>query len=211
MVQQLFRPRATSLRGRWNSEVYGCGRQLFLGYRRQSSDCCARARRDLSAGIVTGRLVSGTHQHRHDSGWRVRPAALNNLAGIGRRTKRLKDRLTLDSVEGDVDQTSDLASMNEEDKSYLLYARRWLRNSPGPDAWANLAAVYATKHPADLKRARSWYRRAALKGHHRGLFEYGLMLLQGEGGPKRLALGRRYLERAAALGQVGALPVLWCS
>lgn len=34
------------------------------------------------------------------------------------------------------------------------------------------------------------------------------MLIQGEGGPKRPALGRRYLERAAAMGQVDALKVL---
>jgi TPR repeat protein len=40
------------------------------------------------------------------------------------------------------------------------------------------------------------------------LFEYGLMLIQGEGGPKRPAQGRRYLERAADLGQVDALKVL---
>ena len=40
------------------------------------------------------------------------------------------------------------------------------------------------------------------------MFEYGLMLIQGEGGAKRPAQGRRYLERAAALGQVDALKVL---
>jgi TPR repeat protein len=98
--------------------------------------------------------------------------------------------------------------VNDEDKSALSLARSWVRRSPGPAAWSNLAAVYATKQPPDLKRAREWYRRAALKGHDRGLFEYGLMLIQGEGGPKRPAQGRRYLERAAALGQVDALEVL---
>src|SRR5215831_3497106 len=98
--------------------------------------------------------------------------------------------------------------MNDEEKSFLEYARSWVRRSPGPAAWSNLAAVYATKESPDLKRARSWYRRAALKGHDRGLFEYGLMLIQGEGGPKRPAQGRRCLERAAALGQIDALRVL---
>jgi TPR repeat protein len=34
------------------------------------------------------------------------------------------------------------------------------------------------------------------------------MLIQGEGGPKRPAQGRRYLDRAAALGQIDALKVL---
>lgn len=98
--------------------------------------------------------------------------------------------------------------MTEDDKSALAHARSRIRRSPGPAAWSNLAAVYATKQPPDLKRARHWYRRAALKGHDRGLFEYGLMLIQGEGGPKRQAHERRYLERAAALGQVDALKVL---
>jgi TPR repeat protein len=40
------------------------------------------------------------------------------------------------------------------------------------------------------------------------MFEYGLMLIQGEGGPKRPAQGRRYLERAAAAGDIDALKVL---
>ena len=31
------------------------------------------------------------------------------------------------------------------------------------------------------------------------------MLIQGEGGPRRPAQGRRYLERAAELGQISAL------
>jgi TPR repeat protein len=95
-----------------------------------------------------------------------------------------------------------------ENRDDLLYARAWLRRSPGPDAWSNLAACYATKQPPDLKRARHWYRRAALKGNERGMFEYGLMLIQGEGGAKRPTHGRRYVERAAAAGQVDALKVM---
>jgi len=71
-----------------------------------------------------------------------------------------------------------------------------------------LAAVYATKTPPDLERARIWYRRAALEGHDRALFEYGLMLIQGEGGLDLPAQGRRYLERAATLGQIDALRLL---
>ena len=98
--------------------------------------------------------------------------------------------------------------MTSDDRQALNYARAWLRRSPGPDGWANLAAVHATKQPRNLTRARYWYRLAALKGHHRGLFEYGVMLIDGEGGAKRPALGRRYLERAAAAGQVDAMKVL---
>ena len=95
-----------------------------------------------------------------------------------------------------------------EDKAALVYAQSWLRRSPGPDAWANLAAAYATESPPDLKRARRWYLRAARCGHPRGLFEFGLMLVQGEGGPKRQRRGFHYLRRAAALGQDDARKVL---
>lgn len=98
--------------------------------------------------------------------------------------------------------------MNPNSRNALAFARNWVHRSPGPDSWANLAAAYATIQPPDLRRARQWYRRAALKGHHRGLFEYGLMLIQGEGGPKRPAQGRRMLEHAAELGQIDALTVL---
>ena len=99
-------------------------------------------------------------------------------------------------------------SNTKDDRAALQYARRWVRRSPGPAAWSNLAAVYATKSSPNLKRARYWYRRAALGNDARGLFEYGLMLIQGEGGPKRPGQGRRYLERAADLGQIDALKVL---
>lgn len=93
---------------------------------------------------------------------------------------------------------------NEDEKPTLAYARRWLRRSPGPDAWANLAAVYATKRRPDLKRARQWYWRAARAGHRHALFEYGLMLMQGEGGAKRQRRGLDCVRRAAALGDVSA-------
>ncbi len=46
---------------------------------------------------------------------------------------------------------------NEESESALAFARRWVRRSSEPAAWSNLAAVYATKQPPDLKRARRWY------------------------------------------------------
>src|SRR2546427_3878113 len=95
-----------------------------------------------------------------------RRAALSVFVGVLSRRSRLS-AIPLAGRESE---------MNNEDKSALSYARSWVRRSPGPDAWSNLAAVYATKEPPDLKRARSWYRRAALKGHDRGLFEYGLML-----------------------------------
>ena len=91
-------------------------------------------------------------------------------------------------------------SDTDEEKAPSAYARRWLRRSPGPDAWANLAAAYATKRPSDLKRARRWYWRTERRGHQHALIEYGPMLVQGEGGRKRQRRGFHYLQRAAAMG-----------
>jgi len=91
---------------------------------------------------------------------------------------------------------------------HLQYARRRAYRSDDPFWWSNLAAVYATQRPPELRRAREWYRRAARRLNLRGLFEYGLMLIQGEGGPSRPAEGRRLVERAATLGEIDALRVL---
>lgn len=94
------------------------------------------------------------------------------------------------------------------DDSVLAYARRKAYRSSDPAWWAGLGAAYATCNPPDLKRARQWYRRAALRDDVRAQFEYGLMLINGEGGPRRPAAGRRRLERAAKAGDVDALKVL---
>ena len=64
----------------------------------------------------------------------------------------------------------------------LTYARKRAYRSLDPFWWSNLAAVYATRERPSLERARLWYRRAALEDDPRGLFEYGLMLVNGEGG-----------------------------
>lgn len=90
----------------------------------------------------------------------------------------------------------------------LAYARRQAYGSRDPFWWCNLGATYATRVPPDLVRSRWWYRRAARAGHVRAWFEYGLMLVQGEGGPTRAAQGRRLIERAAAAREIDALRVL---
>lgn len=90
----------------------------------------------------------------------------------------------------------------------LNFARARAYGSRDPLWWSNLAAVYATRQPPDLRRARKWCRRAAVRQDPRGLLEYGLMLIEGEGGPRRPTQGRRLLEVAAALGEIDALRVL---
>ncbi len=90
----------------------------------------------------------------------------------------------------------------------LQFAQRRAWRSTLPLWWSNLAAVYATRTPPDLVRARRWYRRAAVAGDLRGCFEYGLMLLRGEGGAAHPAAGRRLLERAAKGRDLDALKVV---
>ena len=68
--------------------------------------------------------------------------------------------------------------------------------------------MYATKQPPDLKRARQWYRRAALKGHIEACSSTASCSFRAKVAPKKPAQGRRYLERAAVLGEVDALKVL---
>lgn len=90
----------------------------------------------------------------------------------------------------------------------LAYARRQAYGSRDPFWWCNLGAAYATCDPPDLVRSRWWYRRAARAGHARACFEYGLMLVQGEGGPVRAPQGRRLIQQAAAARETDALRVL---
>jgi len=98
--------------------------------------------------------------------------------------------------------------MRRKPNPHLPFARARAYRSTDPLWWTNLGAVYATSKPPDLKRARWWYRRAARRGDLQALFEYGLMLIRGEGGPRRPAQGRRSLESAARGGDVAALKVL---
>jgi TPR repeat protein len=90
----------------------------------------------------------------------------------------------------------------------MAWARNRAYRSDDPMWWSNLAAMYATTVPARMNLARKWYGKAAHAGDPRGLFEYGLMLLDGEGGPGSPRRGRTYLKRAARLGQIDALKVL---
>ena len=90
----------------------------------------------------------------------------------------------------------------------LRFARAKAHHSDAPSWWANLAAVYATLDSPRLALARKWYRKAAAARNPRAMFELGLMLIQGEGGPTRPAYGRCLVERAAAAGEVDAMKVL---
>ena len=106
------------------------------------------------------------------------------------------------------DVNADSAIARIDDDSVLQHARRWAYRRKTPESWSDLAAVYATRTSPNLARARKWYSRAARKGEPTALFEYGLLLIDGEGGPKNAARGRRLVERAAASGNINALRAL---
>lgn len=60
----------------------------------------------------------------------------------------------------------------------------------------------------DLTEARLWFARAAEAGHTGARFELGLMYLKGEGGPRNVGDGRRWLRLAAGDGHDTAIHVL---
>ena len=53
----------------------------------------------------------------------------------------------------------------------------------------------------DLEMGRRWYAAAALQGAETAQYEYGLMLLKGEGGPVSRDEGLEWLQRAATEGK----------
>src|SRR6185295_14502323 len=57
----------------------------------------------------------------------------------------------------------------------------------------------------DLSLARHWYSRAAERGHADAQYNYGLMLIEGEGGPPDPASGLEWVRRAVAQDDESAL------
>jgi len=79
------------------------------------------------------------------------------------------------------------------------------------NAQRELGVMYATggwSGPKDLVEAARWYRLAAEKGHAESQYDLGFMLLLGEGGPKSVAEGLMWIERAGELGEYGAFRLL---
>lgn len=62
--------------------------------------------------------------------------------------------------------------------------------------------------PLDPRLGRLWYGRAAEGGHADAQYNYGLMLLFGEGGPAEPEGGKEWLGRAAAQGDTDAIDYL---
>jgi uncharacterized protein len=96
----------------------------------------------------------------------------------------------------------------DDNDEELRAAQRRAYRSRNPLWWCNLGALYATRTPPDLVRARKWYAKAAAAGDPRGAYELAMMLLEGEGGPPDRGNGRRLLRAAAACGEIDALKVI---
>jgi TPR repeat protein len=78
-------------------------------------------------------------------------------------------------------------------------------------AQSSLGVMYATGEwsgPKDLAEAARWYRLAAERGDAESQYEFGFMLLLGEGGPKNAEKGLMWLERAAGQGHYTAFRLL---
>jgi TPR repeat protein len=71
-----------------------------------------------------------------------------------------------------------------------------------------LLAIGEGGFPLDPHLARLWYSRAAERGHADAQFNYGLMLILGEGGPVDQDNGLEWIRRAAAQDDHAALRYL---
>lgn len=80
-----------------------------------------------------------------------------------------------------------------------------------PQAQRDLGCFYAIGEygfPKDLVLGRIWYGRAAVQGHRDAQYNFGLMLLHGEGGPVEPDAGMEWLRRAAKQGDAAAIDFL---
>jgi uncharacterized protein len=79
------------------------------------------------------------------------------------------------------------------------------------EAQRDLGCYYAIGEggfPLDLRLGRLWYSRAAESGHADAQYNYGLMVINGEGGPADLNEGLAWIRRAAEQGDESARDVL---
>lgn len=74
----------------------------------------------------------------------------------------------------------------------------------------NVAASYALGEGIrkNEERARIWYQRAANAGDESALYDLGMMLLEGQGGPRDLRRGQTLLLEAATVGNAMAQKIL---
>jgi hypothetical protein len=79
------------------------------------------------------------------------------------------------------------------------------------NAQRSLGVAYATGDwtgPRDLVEAARWYRLAAEKGHAASQYDLGLMIMLGEGEPKNIDEGLKWLKRAGEQGEFSAFRLL---
>lgn len=80
-----------------------------------------------------------------------------------------------------------------------------------PRAQRDLGCFYSIGEggfPKDSALGRLWYGRAATQGHADAQYNFGLMLLHGEGGPAEPDAGIEWIHRAAKQGDKAAIHFL---
>lgn len=90
-------------------------------------------------------------------------------------------------------------------KTALLWLQKSAENGY-QTAQYDLALYYLQQ--SNLKLAAQWMKRAAASGSAPAAFNYGMMLMRGDGVEKNIAEGKRYLQQAAAQKFPPALQVL---
>jgi hypothetical protein len=156
----------------------------------------------------------------------LRPLAESGLAGA----QYLLGSLYFTSADVDPRESHDwLQRAADQSHPTALYdLARWQDGTAGPppsedyyrslllraaelgsaDAQRALGCFYATGDdgfPKDEVLGRLWYGRAAAQGHADAQYNYGTMLLYGEGGPADREAAKDFIRRAAAQGDPCAI------
>lgn len=122
------------------------------------------------------------------------------------------DQAKAAAEQGDLDAQGLLGGMYYEGMGTpqnITEAQRWWqvaseRNDPISQAQLGLLYVKAEQYPA----AKFWLEHSAAQGNAQGMFNLGVMYLQGKGMPKDIAMAKSLFTQAAAKGHEKAQQVL---
>ena len=95
-----------------------------------------------------------------------------------------------------------------EEKAFLCFQKAVKNKIPAAYSALGLCYEAALGTEADIKKAVSWYKKAADEGDAFGMAHYGYALANGEGVKKNEKEAMEWLVRAAMKGDAGAILVL---
>jgi len=96
------------------------------------------------------------------------------------------------------------AKMGNHEMAVRIFERCAKEGVLGTMPWMAWEEENGYIKPSDPAKAAEWDKKAADAGYSIGQFNYGLDLLRGHGVPRNEAMGRAYVDRAAAQGDESA-------